>query len=209
MWYLTSSLFFFTAQMRKRLWGVCLLKDICLYMFVYTSMCIYLCVYINIMFCLCVQFVLRLIWLFCNSVLRFPFVFVLSCLYLQIEKCLFMSWQFVRTVLFRRHTLEQLEMRHSDVRKELVTLKEALSQMTLQKEVLEDEKSSLAQALSRVLLYTFTQNAHSLTCPLLHSSIYSHSFVPSHSLTCSLINSLTPSLFHTLTHFHFSNTVTH
>lgn len=48
-------------------------------------------------------------------------------------------------------------MRHSDVRKELVTLKEALSQLTLQKEVLEDEKSSLAQALSRVLLYTFTQ----------------------------------------------------
>lgn len=51
-------------------------------------------------------------------------------------------------------------MRHSDVRKELVTLKEALSQLTLQKEVLEDEKSSLAQALSRVLLYKFTQNAH-------------------------------------------------
>ncbi|KAL0191036.1 hypothetical protein M9458_013734, partial [Cirrhinus mrigala] len=50
---------------------------------------------------------------------------------------------------YRRHALEQLEMRHSDVRKELVTLKEALSQLTLQKEVLEDEKSSLAQALSR------------------------------------------------------------
>lgn len=138
----------------------------------------------------------------CSSVLGFSFVFELSCLYLQIEKCVFMSWQFVCIVFYRRHTLEQLEMRHSDVRKELVTLKEALSQLTLQKEVLEDEKCSLAQALSRVLLYTFTQNAHSLTRPLIH--LLTHSFVPSHSLTCSLVNSLThsitPSLFHALTH---------
>lgn len=65
--------------------------------------------------------------------------------------------------------------------KELVTLKEALSQLTLQKEVLEDEKSSLAQALCRVLLYTFT-----------HPPAYSiiNLLIPSHSLTCSLINSL-------------------
>lgn len=86
-------------------------------------------------------------------------------------------------------------MRHSDVLKELVTLKEALSQLTLQKEVLEDEKSSLAQALSRVLLYTFTQNAHSLT-------IYSptHSFHHTPSPAHLLIHSLTPSLFHALTH---------
>lgn len=79
-------------------------------------------------------------------------------------------------------------MRYSDVRKELVTLKEALSQLTLQKEVLEDEKSSLALALSRVLLYTFTQNAH--------------------SLTCSLINQLTTFLY-THTFFNSSNTVIH
>lgn len=104
-------------------------------------------------------------------------------------------------------------MRHSDVRKELVTLKEALSQLTLQKEVLEDEKCSLAQALSRVLLYTFTQNAHSLTRPLIH--LLTHSFVPSHSLTCSLVNLLTHSLHHSVTFscthtfFNFSNIVTH
>lgn len=61
-------------------------------------------------------------------------------------------------------------MRHSDVRKELVTLKEALSQLTLQKEVLEDEKSSLAQALSRVLLCTFKMHTNH---PLIHSSIWS------------------------------------
>ncbi|KAK3557445.1 hypothetical protein QTP70_026623 [Hemibagrus guttatus] len=48
-----------------------------------------------------------------------------------------------------QRTIEQLEAKHSDVRKELVTVKEALSQLTLQKEVLEDEKGSLAQALSK------------------------------------------------------------
>lgn len=53
--------------------------------------------------------------------------------------------------VYRRHAFEQLEIRNSDVRKELVTLKEVLSQLNLQKEVLEDEKRSLTQALSRVI----------------------------------------------------------
>lgn len=53
-------------------------------------------------------------------------------------------------VLCSQRTIEQLEAKHSDVRKELVTVKEALSQLTLQKEVLEDEKWSLTQALSKV-----------------------------------------------------------
>lgn len=53
-------------------------------------------------------------------------------------------------VLCSQRTIEQLEAKHSDVRKELVTVKEALSQLTLEKEVLEDEKGSLAQALSKV-----------------------------------------------------------
>ncbi|XP_072540199.1 uncharacterized protein crocc2 isoform X4 [Salminus brasiliensis] len=54
-----------------------------------------------------------------------------------------------------QRTIEQLEAKHSDVRKELVTVKEALSQLTLQKEVLEDEKGSLEKALSKAE----TQNA--------------------------------------------------
>lgn len=53
-------------------------------------------------------------------------------------------------VSFRQRSLEQLEERHSTLRKELVSVKEALSQVTLQKEVLEDEKGSLTQALSKV-----------------------------------------------------------
>lgn len=53
-------------------------------------------------------------------------------------------------VLCSQRTIEQLEAKHSDVRKELVTVKEALSQLTLEKEVLEDEKGSIAQALSKV-----------------------------------------------------------
>ncbi|KAI9542517.1 hypothetical protein NQZ68_019199 [Dissostichus eleginoides] len=44
----------------------------------------------------------------------------------------------------------KLEGKLSDVRRELVTVKEALSQMTLQKEVLEDDKASLALALSKM-----------------------------------------------------------
>ncbi|KAF3835741.1 hypothetical protein F7725_028299 [Dissostichus mawsoni] len=47
-------------------------------------------------------------------------------------------------------SLEELEGKLSDVRRELVTVKEALSQMTLQKEVLEDDKASLALALSKM-----------------------------------------------------------
>ncbi|KAK5930141.1 hypothetical protein CgunFtcFv8_026404 [Champsocephalus gunnari] len=47
-------------------------------------------------------------------------------------------------------SLEELEGRLSDVRRELVTVKEALSQRTLQKEVLENDRASLALALSKM-----------------------------------------------------------
>lgn len=56
----------------------------------------------------------------------------------------------------RECSLEELESRHSDLRRELVAAKEAVSQVTLQKEVLEDEKSSLAAALSKVPLLSPT-----------------------------------------------------
>ncbi|KAM8874513.1 uncharacterized protein crocc2 isoform 2-T2 [Spinachia spinachia] len=45
--------------------------------------------------------------------------------------------------------LEELEGKHSVLRRELVVMKEALSQITLQKEVLEDDKASLALALGK------------------------------------------------------------
>ncbi|XP_068447240.1 rootletin isoform X3 [Clinocottus analis] len=47
-------------------------------------------------------------------------------------------------------SLEELEGKHSILRREFVTVKEALSQITLQKEVLEDDKASLALALSKM-----------------------------------------------------------
>jgi len=86
-------------------------------------------------------------------------------------------------VLYRRHTLEQLELRHSDVRKELVTLKEALSQLTLQKEVLEDEKSSLAQALSRVHIHTKCTFTNLPTSSLIHLLPLIRSITLTHLLT--------------------------
>lgn len=51
---------------------------------------------------------------------------------------------------FSDRSLEELEGKHSYLRRELVTVKENLSQLTLQKEVLEDDKASLALALSKV-----------------------------------------------------------
>ncbi len=173
-------------------------------MFVYMSMCLYLnlnIVYIKIMFCLSVHFLWADLIALCHSVPGFSFVFFCCFAHIYKSKSVYLCPDNLCAFLFfyRRHTLEQLEMRHSDVRKELVTLKEALSQLTLQKEVLEDEKSSLAQALSRVLLYTFTQKAHLLTRPLIHSSIYSptHLFHHIHSPAHLLIHSLH---FYTLTH---------
>ncbi|XP_034387086.1 rootletin [Cyclopterus lumpus] len=47
-------------------------------------------------------------------------------------------------------SLEELEGKHSILHRELVTVKEALSQITLQKEVLEDDKASLTLALSKM-----------------------------------------------------------
>lgn len=80
-------------------------------------------------------------------------------------------------VFYSRHTVEQLEARYSDVRKELVTLKEALSQLSLQKEVLEDENRSLAQALSKVLLDIYLPDPffiHLFTYPLIRSITLTH-----------------------------------
>lgn len=51
---------------------------------------------------------------------------------------------------FSERSLEELEAKHSDLRRELVAVKEALNHVTLQKEVLEDEKASLSVALSKV-----------------------------------------------------------
>ena len=47
-------------------------------------------------------------------------------------------------------SVDQLEEKQSELRREVVGLKEVLSQVTLQKEVLEEEKASLALALTRV-----------------------------------------------------------
>ncbi len=51
---------------------------------------------------------------------------------------------------FSERSLEEIEGKYSDLRRELVTVKETLSQITLQKEVLEDDKASLTLALSKV-----------------------------------------------------------
>lgn len=51
---------------------------------------------------------------------------------------------------FSERSIEELEGKNSDLRRELVTVKEALSQTSLQKDVLEDDKASLALALSKV-----------------------------------------------------------
>uniref|UniRef100_A0A8C9T5T2 BTB domain-containing protein n=1 Tax=Scleropages formosus TaxID=113540 RepID=A0A8C9T5T2_SCLFO len=50
----------------------------------------------------------------------------------------------------RESSLEQLEDKYSNLRKELLVLKENLSHVTLQKEMLEDEKASLSQTISKV-----------------------------------------------------------
>ncbi|KAL1023371.1 hypothetical protein UPYG_G00039950 [Umbra pygmaea] len=47
-------------------------------------------------------------------------------------------------------SLEQMEVKHSDLRHELVSVREALSHVTLQKEVLEDDKASLTLALNKM-----------------------------------------------------------
>lgn len=47
-------------------------------------------------------------------------------------------------------SLEELEEKRSDLRRELVMVQEALSHLTLQKDMLEDDKASLALALSKV-----------------------------------------------------------
>lgn len=63
-----------------------------------------------------------------------------------------MKTQCERVILcFSERSLKELEGKHSDVRKELVTVREALSQAALQRDVLEEEKASLALALCKVL----------------------------------------------------------
>lgn len=70
--------------------------------------------------------------------------------------------QCVRVILcFSERSLEELEGKHSDLRRELVTVKEALSQITLQREVLEDDKASLALALSKVYCFVLHQVVYS------------------------------------------------
>ena len=46
--------------------------------------------------------------------------------------------------------MEQLEEKQSELRREVVGLKEVLNQVTLQKEVLEEETTSLSLALTKV-----------------------------------------------------------
>ncbi|KAF6724225.1 Rootletin [Oryzias melastigma] len=48
------------------------------------------------------------------------------------------------------NSLQELEGKHSDLRRELFLIKEAFSQVTLQKEVLEKDKASLSEALTKV-----------------------------------------------------------
>uniref|UniRef100_A0A3P8URD3 Ciliary rootlet coiled-coil, rootletin family member 2 n=1 Tax=Cynoglossus semilaevis TaxID=244447 RepID=A0A3P8URD3_CYNSE len=49
-----------------------------------------------------------------------------------------------------KSSLEELEEKHSQLRRELVTVKENLNQITLQKEVLEEDKASLSLAVSKL-----------------------------------------------------------
>lgn len=46
--------------------------------------------------------------------------------------------------------MQELDEKHASLHKELLSVKEALSQMTLQKEMLEDDKASLTLALAKV-----------------------------------------------------------
>nr|XP_057928909.1 rootletin [Doryrhamphus excisus] len=60
-----------------------------------------------------------------------------------------LTWQRVESQRGER-SLEELEGKHSDLRKELITVKEALSRITLEKEVLLEDKASLALALGKM-----------------------------------------------------------
>lgn len=51
---------------------------------------------------------------------------------------------------FREKDLQELGRKYSDLRRELITVKESLDQITLQKEMLEDDKASLSLALDKV-----------------------------------------------------------
>ncbi|KAK0137900.1 Rootletin [Merluccius polli] len=57
-------------------------------------------------------------------------------------------------------SVEQLEEKQSELRREVVGLKEVLSQVTLQKEVLEEEKTSLSLALNKVEVLKAEQEVH-------------------------------------------------
>lgn len=63
---------------------------------------------------------------------------------------------------YSERSLEELEGKHSDLRRELVSMKEALNQITLQKEVLEDDKTSLVLALSKVNCFDLHKVAQSV-----------------------------------------------
>lgn len=104
------------------------------------------CVRKRMQVCMC-----GFVWMFVSVCLHFTCGLALSLQHLVLKHAVVHWWMCVCVcVLCSQRTIEQLEAKHSDVRKELVTVKEALSQLTLEKEVLEDEKGSLAQALSKV-----------------------------------------------------------
>ena len=52
--------------------------------------------------------------------------------------------------LFRHHELERQEEKASVLRRELATTSEALQQVKLQKDLLENERDHLSESLSRV-----------------------------------------------------------
>ncbi|KAM9762981.1 uncharacterized protein crocc2 [Menidia menidia] len=54
-------------------------------------------------------------------------------------------------------SLQELEVKHSNLNKELIMMKEVLSQITLQKELLENEKASLTMALNKLESHSATQ----------------------------------------------------
>ncbi|XP_061895360.1 rootletin-like isoform X2 [Entelurus aequoreus] len=62
-------------------------------------------------------------------------------------------------VISSERSLEELEGKHSDLRRELVTVKEALSGVTLEKEVLLEDKASLALALSKMECHSAAQES--------------------------------------------------
>nr|XP_054604928.1 rootletin [Nothobranchius furzeri] len=62
----------------------------------------------------------------------------------------------------REKSAQQLEEKHSSLRKELITVKESLSQINLEKEMLEEDKAALSLALTKMEAHRASQE-HALT----------------------------------------------